>query len=392
MKRFWRKFGGDGFLISVGLHLALLIIALTWIVSVTIISSPKQDAFVTGAGGGTDGSKVSMSEHRIKPKNARNMVKTPSKIVSKSSNASVSLPDMPNLNMSALQSGSLAGASSKGLGGGAGGGIGSGIGPGRGGGRNMVSLFGIGGFNAPGLIGSLYDTKQTSGGAPKDPGIPGYIAIAKKFIAAGWNENYLRANFFESKEKLTLQQVLMPLRAGNSVEAPESFQAPNVKPSRWIVHYKGAVKAPFSGRIRFVGMADDWIVVRWQKQLKLVAGYPDSIVASYAVGKNAKPPAGVGDTFPYLSRPPMQSGPWTTITKGQEYNMEIAMGETPGGEFCAVLAFQKDNEKSPLYLFRMTGGDLPKMITDGSKGEIPPNVDITGGGMIWEPKMQRTSR
>jgi hypothetical protein len=182
----------------------------------------------------------------------------------------------------------------------------------------------------------------------------------------------------------------MPLRKGNAVEAPTAFQAPSIKPSRWIVHYKGAVKAPFSGKMRFVGMADDWIVVRWQRQLKLNAGYDQ--MGSYAVGKNTKPPPGVGATFPYHDRPPMQSGPWFTVSKGNEYPMEIAMGETPGGEFCAVLAFQKENENSPLYLFRMQGGELPKILTDGSKGAIPPNVDISGGGMIWEPKMARPTR
>jgi hypothetical protein len=397
-KRFWRKFGGDGFLVSLGVHILLIIIILTWVTAHYVINSTKPEDFVTGAGGGNQGNKVSMSEHRIKPKNARNNVKTPTRLVSKSASASVSIPDMPNLNMSALKSGNLAGATSKGLGGGAGGGIGSGIGPGRGGGKNMVSLFGTSGFNTPGLVGTLFDIKQTTGGTFKDPGVGGYVTAVQKFISSGWSESFLRANYFESKQKLTLQQVLMPLAKGNASEAPTAFEAPSIKPSRWIVHYKGAVKAPFSGKMRFVGMADDWITVRWQKQPKLIAGY--NLMGTYTSakpsgGKNAKapaPPAGVGDTFPYLNRPPMQSGPWFTVTKGTEYDMEIAMGETPGGEFCAILAFQKENEKSPLYLFRMSGGPLPTMVTDGSKGEIPKNVDNTGGGMIWEPKMARASR
>jgi hypothetical protein len=343
-----------------------------------------------------------MSEHRIKPKNARNMVKSPMKLVSKSASSSVALPDMPMVNISALANGSLAGAASKGLGGGSGGGIGTGIGPGRGGGKNMVSLFGMRGFNAPGLVGSIYDIKKFKNGsnspaAPHGAGIGPYKAVANQFINSGWQESVLRGKYWESPTKLSLQQVLIPLRRGNAGEAPAAFEVPKMEASRWIVHYKGTVKAPFTGKMRFVGMADDWIVVRWQDKNVLVAGYGNSTIGRYGAasktgGKPAPPPPGVGQTWPYLDRPPMQSGAWLNVVKGSEYRIEIAMGETPGGEFCAVLAFQKGDAKSLLHLFRMTGGDLPKAATDGSKGQIPKNVDLTGGEFIWEPKMPKSSR
>ncbi|MDR2981613.1 MAG: hypothetical protein LBV12_05130 [Puniceicoccales bacterium] len=119
----WSSFGGDGFLVSLVLHLILALVAIFWVIS-TFVDTPPEDptTFATGAGGGTGGDRAKNFEHRITPKNARNMVKTPNKITVKGATSSVALPDMPNLGMSAFESGALMGGSSKGIGGGAGGG------------------------------------------------------------------------------------------------------------------------------------------------------------------------------------------------------------------------------------------------------------------------------
>jgi hypothetical protein len=380
-QRFWRKFGGDGFLVSVGVHAALLTLALTWIVSVTLPPSSKPEDFSPGQGGGNGGSTVNMTIHRVKPKNASNMLKTPSKIVSKSSNASVSLPDMPNLNMAALQSGSLAGASSKGLGGGGGGGIGPGIGPGRGGGRNMVSPFGMNDISTPGLVGVFYDFKQDPKGNFKDPGIPQYVALVRSFMKSGWSEHYLRSRFFSAPERLVLTHVFIPVIPAD--EAPKAYNvADKVKPSRWMAHYKGSVKAPITGRFRFVGTADDWIVVRWGGRAVLDSGY--DIVAQSE--KHKGPPFGVEDIFPSQLPVPMRCGPWINATKGTDYAFEVAIGETPGGVFYAYLCYETEKERGKLKLFRMDSGELSAQIKAGDPRI--PDVDMSGGGVIWAPKMQ----
>ncbi|MDR0535478.1 MAG: hypothetical protein LBG65_03885 [Puniceicoccales bacterium] len=393
-KRFWRKYGGDSFLISVGVHIVLAIIAVTWVVSVVVINDKKDNKIDTGAGGGNNGDRVTMSEHRVKPKNARNMARSSMKLMSKSSTSSVSLPEMPSLSMASLDSGAIAGASSAGFGTGAGGGDGPGIGPGKGGGRNMVSFFGVDGFGAAGIVGTLYDIKRTPKGEPTAAAgsVPNYLAVARKFVNSGWNEAVLRGNYWESPTKLSLQQVLVPLMSAEA--APKSFKADGMAGKRWIAHYKGSVVAPFSGKMRFVGMADDWITVRWGKKNLLVAGYPASHTGSYVSGtprKGAKPPAmpdGVGDSFPYgFRRPNFQTGPWFNVSKGSTYEIEIAIGETPGGEFCATLAFQMGVRDAKLLLFRMSNDPLPEGV---EKAAIPANVDLTGGGFVWKPVMKNS--
>ncbi|MDR2512643.1 MAG: hypothetical protein LBD01_02450 [Puniceicoccales bacterium] len=396
-QRFWRKFGGDGFLISVGFHVALIIIALTVVVTKAVIEGKAPELIATGAGGGSSGDKVTMTEHRIKPKNARNMAKTPSRLVAKGASA-ISIPDMPNINNMFADSTSLLGVASKGIGGGGGGGSGGGIGPGVGGGRNLVSLFGTRGFNSGGLEGTFYDLKQTHDGKAADPGVGGYQAIMRNFFTKDkCDESTLQGKYFMSDVKLYLTQVLIPLRQGNAVEAPRAFSVEGkVQPKRWMAYYRGSVKAPFSGKFRFVGMADDWLVVRWGGKLALEGGYGGNFwETGDGVIKDAKknPLPGTTDTYPYGGgRPAMRCGRWLEVKEGEYYPIEIAMGETPGREFCAALAFERQGQKGKLLLFRTIGGDLPKEAINGSKGMIPSNIDLKGGDLIWVTKRANTRR
>jgi hypothetical protein len=81
----------------------------------------------------------------------------------------------------------------------------------------------------------------------------------------------------------------------------------------------------------------------------------------------------------------MRCSPWLEVKEGSQYPLEIALGEEPGGEFYAYLAFEKATDKGNLHLFRMAGGKLPEALTNGSMGEIPKNINLSGGDVIWTP-------
>ena len=136
---FWSRFGGEGFIVSVGVHVALILIAAFLIISVTKESSKKDpNAFATGAGGGSAGDKAKNYETKIKPKNVKALAKNAARITSKSTTATISLPELPTSSSASMISGMMSGGSSKGFGGGSGGGIGSGMGVGVGNGKNFV--------------------------------------------------------------------------------------------------------------------------------------------------------------------------------------------------------------------------------------------------------------
>jgi hypothetical protein len=136
---FWSRFGGEGFIVSVGVHVALILIAAFLIISVTKESSKKDpNAFATGAGGGSAGDKAKNYETKIKPKNVKALAKNAARITSKSTTATISLPELPTSSSASMISGMMSGGSSKGFGGGSGGGIGSGMGIGVGNGKNFI--------------------------------------------------------------------------------------------------------------------------------------------------------------------------------------------------------------------------------------------------------------
>ncbi len=135
----WERIGGRGLTISVALHGFLLILFAVWVVTtITDTASSEPDTFATGSGGGSKGEKAVIRDHKVVPRHAQNVAKNTSRITSKSSTASVALPDLPALSPSSMMSGMTAGGASKGFGGGSGGGIGSGKGVGVGNGRNFV--------------------------------------------------------------------------------------------------------------------------------------------------------------------------------------------------------------------------------------------------------------
>jgi len=138
-RNFWARLGGRGLAISLLIHLFALLIFGFWVVSVVTDTARKEpDSFATGSGGGAAGDLAKIYEHKVTPKNAKNLAKTTARITSKSATSSLALPELPATSVSSMTSGMIAGGASKGFGGGSGGGIGSGKGIGVGNGRNFV--------------------------------------------------------------------------------------------------------------------------------------------------------------------------------------------------------------------------------------------------------------
>lgn len=131
--------GTRGLMVSVGIHLFLILIACFWVISSwTDMNRSEPSTFATGSGGGNDGQRAAIMEHRIERKKASVLAKQSSRITSRNADASVSLPSLPATSTAALTSGLTGGGNSKGFGGGTGGGMGSGRGVGVGNTTNFV--------------------------------------------------------------------------------------------------------------------------------------------------------------------------------------------------------------------------------------------------------------
>jgi hypothetical protein len=132
----------------------------------------------------------------------------------------------------------------------------------------------------------------------------------------------------------------------------------------WVIHYKGTVTPPEGGTYRFVGMADDVLVVRFNGKVVLDCGSnrpsgkePQKYYASEGLRLDPKMDwykgLGVGDPF--------------QVQGGSSYDMQVLIGEWPGGEFKAYLLLEKDGADYPkdkkgnpvLPVFKLQASDIP---------------------------------
>ena len=395
----WQRLGGEGLALSVLVHIVLVLIAIVWVVSTVTDGAGKKDpnTFATGAGGGAGGPKAKEFKTKVVPKNIKSLAKTNTRITSKNANASLAVASLPSLSNPLLSAGAIGGGSSKGFGGGSGGGIGAGKGIGSGGGRNFVSLFGTkGGTTVSGLVGTLYDLKQTSdrkptAAAPANTGIPPYRASVRDFLESGWSPGRLQ-KFFKSPDKLVSGQLFITSRSAD--DAPKAFEVEKLmKPSRWVIHYRGYVEVPSSLPFRFVGSGDDFLIVRWNRKIALDDGYE-----TYFAGRDGNYKdfgVKVSDQFK-VNRAPgslhrLKAGPWLQVTKGTKVPMEVLIGETPGGVFDCYLAIEvaksstkKDGEyegEGKLKLFRCNAEPLLAGIGRDKRGL---DIDMEAKGWIFK--------
>lgn len=399
---FWKRIGGEGLVISVVLHGVLLVIFAVWVIAtITDTATTDPDTFATGSGGGAKGERAKIFEHKMQPKNAQQLARNTSRITSKSATASVALPDLPTTSTPSLMSGMTGGGSSKGFGGGSGGGIGAGKGVGVGNSRNFVGLFGAK-FGANGLVGIFYDIKQTpdrnaTSAAPYPAGMNPYRDVIRGFLNAGWNPSKFE-RYYRAPDTLTMSQLFIPGRSANA--APVAFGVEKeVSPSRWLVHYKGTVRAPRAGTFRFVGSGDDWLIVRWNRKIAFDEGYETFEVKK---GKYTDFDQVINLQVP-IDRSPggrhfLKCGPWITVRQGDAVPVEILMGEGPGGSFDVYLAIEvakpkKQNNQfvgeGSLKLFRTTNDPVPEEIQKPGRNLT---IDMQAEGWVFEATKATTSR
>jgi len=397
----WQRLGGEGLALSILVHGILVVIAIVWVVSTVTDTSGKKDpnTFATGSGGGSGGPKAKEYKTKLQPKNVKSLTKTNSRITSKNANASLAVSSLPSLANPLATAGAIGGGSSKGFGGGSGGGIGSGKGAGVGGGRNFVSLFGMknnAGMTVGGLLGTLYDLKQTSdrkptAAAPAKAGIPPYRASVREFLESGWSPGRLQ-KFFKSPDMLVSGQLFITGRSAD--DAPKAFEVEKLmKPSRWVVHYRCYVEVPSSLPFRFVGSGDDFLIVRWNRKIALDDGYE-----TFFAGKDGNyRDFGVKVSKEYkVDRRPgslnrLKAGPWIQVTKGTKVPVEVLMGETPGGVFDCYLAIEVAKSgkavngqyegEGRLKLFRCSADPLPAEVAKDKRGL---DIDMEATGWIFK--------
>lgn len=226
------------------------------------------------------------------------------------------------------------------------------------------------------FVGTFYDLKQTRGHKPTGVTPEEYHKIFRKYAAENWKESVFN-DYFRAKDPVYATQIFTPDIPAE--DGPKAFGLEKeVQPSRWLVHYRARVSPPESGTYHFVGAGDDVMMVRFDGKLVLDRCWyqQDQILPpeqNYDYGWSAIP-HGFG------------KGSAVRLRGGQYYDMDVLIGEQPGGRSYAALLveqegveYQKDSKGNPILpVFRLADGPLP----DPEPGQTyaPHMVD----GPVWK--------
>lgn len=190
------------------------------------------------------------------------------------------------------------------------------------------------------LIGIFYDLKQTQQREPIAKTPHHYESVIDDFILAGFDEALLN-RFFRAALPLYTTQIAIPDMSAN--DGPKAFGVEDVvKPSNWIVHYKAQIAPPATGTYRFVGNVDDLLVVAINRKVVLVGNWPATNLPKLNWKSNSVP-------GPVVSANKYSKyGDWIDLKANEPVDLDIILGERPGGKFQAIVLYEKKGETYPL--------------------------------------------
>lgn len=218
------------------------------------------------------------------------------------------------------------------------------------------------------LEGTFYDLKQKENG--RYSGVSGgdaseaqVIQILRGFLER-WSPRKLN-DYYRAKQKLYASHFFLPVAAARY--GPIAYGCEKeCRPSAWVAVYRGKVKAPKSGKFRFVGTGDDTLAVRFNHQTVLVAGYSIPIRQNgprrlrdwteyerYLKRANDKGLKGHElvrlDGIPRWNREVggLTAGQVFEVEQGGVYPIEILISEIPGGLFGLMLLIE-DLSRDPV--------------------------------------------
>jgi hypothetical protein len=197
------------------------------------------------------------------------------------------------------------------------------------------ALFGKAEATESALIGILYDLKQDQNLKPMAMDIPTYHKVIDEFLSNNWDESVLN-RYYRVTRPLYTTQIFIPLINANS--APKAFGVEKiVKPSFWLIHYKGQVAAPSDGSWRFWGDGEEVCSVAVNGKNVLLANWKEMVLPNVP-WKSPEPPG------QKVANSTLRAGDWIELKKGQIVDLDVLIGERAGGVFCSFLLIEKKGE------------------------------------------------
>jgi len=245
-----------------------------------------------------------------------------------------------------------------------------------------VSEYGSATASESALIGTLYDCKQNQKRAKLPMGSRNYDELTNEFLSSNWDEAVLN-RYYRVSQPLYTTQIFVPLSP--AIRAPIAFGVEKVvEPSFWMIHYKGQVAPPSTGRWRFWGYGSEICSVAVNENTVLASNWIEAAqlrpIATPGLHWKSSAPPGRS-----VHRGLLTAGSWMSLKAGEVVDLDVLIGERAGGNFCAVLLIEKEgdtyemNAGHPVYpIFQLAPYDTP----DPKNSKIAP--PFARNGPIWK--------
>lgn len=264
--------------------------------------------------------------------------------------------------------------------------------------------------------GTLWDFKRFKDGKDSplaikpshDYGSTELLALESKFYNKVWDSS-LFSPYFRSKNQLYATCFYMPncldQEACNAYDPDGKM---GLKKMRWAALYRAKVKAPVTGKFRFVGIADSLMAVRFNGKNVLACGLHNLNTATMNdwTVLNAKFREG-RTLIPYESCNVWNEdmggfvvGETFSVTAGEWYDMQVLISEIGGLKFGFCLLIEELGEEAkktpdgqPLYQLFRTALSSPtakeayesmKYVDDTALTDMPYDPD----SRVWDAKPQ----
>ncbi|MGE4490733.1 MAG: hypothetical protein AB7E95_14425 [Kiritimatiellales bacterium] len=170
-----------------------------------------------------------------------------------------------------------------------------------------------------------------------------YLKVIRRFLDSDWNPRVF-SFYYRAPRKLYTTQIMIP--PVSSEFGPSKFGmgfGTEFDPIHWVVHYRGKIANKIGGRFRFRGTGDDILVVRVNRQF-VFNGSWNSNWDSISDWRSSSP-----DNLKYFIGSGVSAvGDWFALEPGIPVDMEILIGEKPGGTYEAMLVVEQEGVDYPV--------------------------------------------
>jgi hypothetical protein len=196
-----------------------------------------------------------------------------------------------------------------------------------------------------------------------------YDQEVRRFLENGWSPRTF-VPYYRAPQKLYATQIMIPPLTSDLGPAQFGMGGKDFDPIHWLIHYKGRIAYKKGGKFRFWGSGDDIMQVRVDGKVVLDASWDfhrDNITDWL--------PSSEEDRKYFFGHAVSATGDWFELAPDTPVEMEILIGECPGGIYNAMLLVEEYGVEYP----KNRGGApiLPVFKTAEMPEQIKAQIEYT---------------